>query len=155
MASNAASRRAPVVRATDAAADDSSAVARTLSCTAGGMDSRMEMAHVLFMDIVGYSRYPIDEQRAMLAQFLARPCGRPAAPPQSSPTFRVGRSRTQIGPTLLLQFAYPDNARGNEVRFWQQAEGFLFLSRLIGQCIAATTECHTLPAHLSETFFHR
>jgi TolB-like protein/tetratricopeptide (TPR) repeat protein len=28
----------------------------------------MEMAHVLFMDIVGYSRYPIDEQRAMLAQ---------------------------------------------------------------------------------------
>ena len=28
----------------------------------------MELAHVLFMDIVSYSRHPIDEQRAMLAQ---------------------------------------------------------------------------------------
>lgn len=33
-----------------------------------GVQPRMEMAHVLFMDIVGYSRFPIDEQRSMLAQ---------------------------------------------------------------------------------------
>ena len=52
----------------------------------------LEIAHVLFMDIVAYTRFPIDHQRRLIKRLQSVVSGSPAFPSKNSkPTYFVAR----------------------------------------------------------------